>query len=130
MHRGRPFLAWLARATTLLVLAVFLARVAIPQGFMPEVNRVTGEITVTMCSGDGSQRTIKLSVPLEKPSTPKAGSTCDYAMAMAAVLPTPNAIRSAAIAHVYKLALVAEPPAPIRAAWVASAPPTGPPAQT
>lgn len=127
MPRGFPILSWMTRAATMVVLAAFILRAAIPQGFMPEVNRVTGEITVTICSGDGAHKTMTIAVPVEKPAKP-ASRTCDYAVAMAAILAPHTTVAEAAQAHVFKTALVAQPRAPLRQAWSASAPPTGPPA--
>ena len=118
----------MTRAATLVVVAAFLLRAAIPQGFMPEANRVTGEITVTICSGDGTHKSMTIAVPVEKPAKP-ASRTCDYAVAMAAILPPHASVAQAAQLHVFKTALVAEPQAPPAQPWAAHAPPTGPPAQ-
>ena len=128
MLRGLPILNWMTRAATLVVVAAFLLRAAIPQGFMPEVNRVTGEITVAICSGDGAHKTMTIAVPVEKPAKP-ASRTCDYAVAMAAILPPHATVAEAAQAHVFKTALTAQPQAPPAQPWPAHAPPTGPPAQ-
>jgi hypothetical protein len=126
MMRRLPFLGWMTRAATLVVLAAFILRAAIPSGFMPEVNRQTGELTVTICSGDGEHKTMTIAIPVEKPAKPQS-RTCDYAVAMAAILPPHAAVVEAAQAHVFKTALVAEPQAPAREVWSRSAPPTGPP---
>jgi hypothetical protein len=128
MRRGVDLLSWIARAGMLCLLAAFCARVTIADGYMPELDRSTGEITVAICSGDGTQHTTRISIPVEAPRPKAQTKTCSYSAAtMAALLPAPDPIARAAEAYVFAEALVAQPDAPPARYWSASAPPTGPP---
>jgi hypothetical protein len=133
MTRGRTVGAHIARAfsalAALALVFAFVLRVAVPQGYMTEVSATTGEITVAMCSADGRHETVKLAIPISHPVKQETKKACDYAVAMAMILPAPDAIAEAAEAHVFATALVRAPPAPPTRGWSAHAPPTGPPTQ-
>jgi hypothetical protein len=117
----------LARAWTFLVLAAFLARAAVPQGFMAEIDAGSGLLTVSMCTADGSHKAVPVNIPVDKPAKKQDGEGCPDALAKFADLPPHDPVVVAAEAYVFAVALIETAPWPVEETWPAHAPPTGPP---
>jgi len=125
--------AWLqsslmSRAGVLLILAAFLMRALVPVGYMAERDTDSGKFVVEMCDGYGSHKTIVTNIPLGDPAKKASKDTCPYAAANTSILPTLEPFAVEALQHVFAVALLENPQAPIQTAWSLSAPPTGPPA--
>lgn len=127
MSFGWAKLSLLARAWTVLVCVAFVARAAIPAGYMPEIDQRTGEITVGVCTGDGSHKTVTIDLGGQPSKKSPKNQTCPYAVGVASTLPASATIIEAAQVYVFKQALTTDVRWSASAPWSAHAPPTGPP---
>ncbi len=123
-------LASLGRAWTLVVLAALLLRAAIPAGFMPDRDDLTGQIAMVWCSSPGGQAPPHPVVPqTQDDDSGPVDTSCPFSLVHATEPPVPPDFALEAQAHVYRLALAPVDTVAGHDAWQANAPPTGPPAR-
>lgn len=114
------------RAWIVLILVAFVARAAVPSGFMPEFDAASGKLVVAICSGNGVEKSATIDLSGGRHGK-KAHADCPYANSGAVLLPTAVSIATSAEVYVFAAALFATKTGPEAQPWAPHAPPTGPP---